>query len=103
MFLAESHSARLFLGISGENTTGNGNCFLYSVMQYTLCENDGEGGEEGGRKKGVIYRRGDKGEGRRREGKVSEVVLRRQRTTEKEKSLWDIRGLVELNQFQTEV
>ena len=36
MFLAESHSERLLFGISDEKMTGNGNSFLYSVMQYTL-------------------------------------------------------------------
>ena len=52
MPLAESHSARLFLGISGEKTTGKGNCFLYSVMQNTLwgggVRRGGGEGEEGG-------------------------------------------------------
>ena len=33
MFFAESHSARLFLGVLGENMTGNGNSSLYFVMQ----------------------------------------------------------------------
>ena len=36
MLLAESHSARLFLGVSDGKMTGNGNSPLYCVIVYTL-------------------------------------------------------------------
>ena len=42
MLLAESHSARLFLGVSDGKMTGNGNSPLYCVIVYTLWVIQGE-------------------------------------------------------------